>query len=103
VRPPVRGAGLRRLEAQQDLRAVAAAQGNPRRGGGRVGVLVREIIAAAGEVGADPIVMSTHGRCGLARLLAGGVTAEAVRRCRRPVLALPPSEEELAAAPSGAR
>jgi nucleotide-binding universal stress UspA family protein len=47
-----------------------------------------EIIAVAGEVPCDLIVMGTHGRTGLARVLLGSVTEEVTRRAPCPVLAL---------------
>lgn len=88
----------RRREAAEALRAVAAAEGRPVTTLVREGAPGPEIIAAADEIGADLIVMSTHGRTGLARLLVGSVTEEVIRRSGRPVLVLRPSERELAAA-----
>ena len=41
---------------------------------------------AASRVGVDVICMSTHGRSGVSRLLAGSQAAEVVRRARQPVL-----------------
>jgi nucleotide-binding universal stress UspA family protein len=45
-----------------------------------------EIEAAAQEIGADLVVMGTHGRRGLSRALLGSVAEEVVRTSRRPVL-----------------
>ena len=47
-----------------------------------------EVIAVAKEVPCDLIVMGTHGRTGLARVLLGSVTEEVTRRAPCPVLAL---------------
>lgn len=47
------------------------------------------ILAYAGEIGADLIVMGTHGRRGLAHLLLGSVANEVVRRASCPVLTVP--------------
>jgi hypothetical protein len=72
----------KKQKADEYLRAVAA---TPALAGLRVlttvrtGEAPREIIAAARELQADVIAMSTHGRTGLRRLLFGSV-AEAVVR-----------------------
>ena len=47
------------------------------------------IIAAAAEGGADLIVMSTHGRAGLMRLLYGSVAEAVLRGASVPVLLVP--------------
>ncbi len=46
----------------------------------------REIEATAKEIGADLIVMGTHGRRGVARALLGSVTEKVVRTAPCPVL-----------------
>ena len=46
----------------------------------------REIVAHAAESGADLIVMGTHGRGGIDRLLLGSVAEHVVRRSPVPVL-----------------
>jgi nucleotide-binding universal stress UspA family protein len=51
-----------------------------------VGVPVEEILGVASEVSVDLIVMGTHGRTGLARLLMGSVAEQVVRKARCPVL-----------------
>ncbi len=48
------------------------------------------IIHQATHRGADLIVMATHGRTGLARMLTGSVTTEVVRTAPMPVLTLRP-------------
>jgi nucleotide-binding universal stress UspA family protein len=45
-----------------------------------------EIVRVAEEVGADLIVMATHGRTGLRRLLMGSVAEHVLRRAACPVL-----------------
>lgn len=54
----------------------------------REGMPVEEILDAAGQIDADLIVMGTHGRRGLGRLLAGSVAEAVMRQARCPVLAL---------------
>jgi len=49
-----------------------------------------EILKAAGEEQADLIVMSTHGRSGLAKMLIGSVTEQVLRTAQIDVLAIPP-------------
>ena len=62
----------------------------------RVGGAWQEIVGAATEEHADLIVMGTHGRTGLDRLLLGSVAEHVVRRAPCPVVTVPP--EDLAAA-----
>jgi nucleotide-binding universal stress UspA family protein len=52
----------------------------------RFGVASEEIVAAAGEVGADLIVVGTHGRRGLAHAMLGSVAEHVVRVSPVPVL-----------------
>lgn len=49
------------------------------------------ILKAAEDVGPDLIVMTTHGRVGLARLVLGSVTEQVVRESKRPVLTVTPA------------
>ena len=73
---------VKELEAQGYLEPlVEALKAKGIRAGGRVriGDPATEIVAAAKEIGADVIAMTTHGRSGLGRLLFGSV-AEAVLR-----------------------
>ena len=48
-----------------------------------------EILSTASEAGADLIVIATHGRTGLSRLLIGSVTERVVREAKCPVLTVP--------------
>jgi len=50
------------------------------------GDAVEEILRVAKEANADLIVMGTHGRTGLGRLLMGSVAEQVVRRASCPVL-----------------
>lgn len=59
-----------------------------------------EIVRAAAEISADLIVMSTHGRTGLGRVLMGSVAEHVARRATCPVLTVrgrfsPVTEAEL--------
>jgi len=73
----------------------------------REGDPVTEILAVAEDTNADLIVMGTHGRTGLERLLMGSVAEQVMRKApcpvltvRRPVLAAV-TEGELLAEPAG--
>lgn len=55
----------------------------------RTGNPSREITAFVGEGQADVVVMGTHGRGGVTRLLLGSVTETVLRRSDIPVLAVP--------------
>jgi nucleotide-binding universal stress UspA family protein len=72
---------FRRLQASEpgirDLRLeTKLAEGNP----------AKEILATANEIKPELIVMGTHGRTGLGRLLMGSVAEEVVRKSPFPVL-----------------
>ena len=54
----------------------------------RQGVPWEEVRAVGEEVGADMIVIGTHGRQGLARALIGSVAEKIIRTATRPVLAI---------------
>lgn len=56
----------------------------------KVGNPAEEIIAAANELDADLIVMATHARGGVPRLVLGSVAEEVIRGSHRPVLAVKP-------------
>jgi nucleotide-binding universal stress UspA family protein len=55
-----------------------------------------EIIRIAGDEGAEMIVLGTHGRTGMSRLLMGSVAEAIVRRAPCPVLVYRESAEKLA-------
>lgn len=54
----------------------------------RVGVPWEQILEVANEIGADLIVMATHGRKGLPRALLGSVAEKVVRMSSIPVLTI---------------
>lgn len=55
----------------------------------RVGIPHREIVDHAVDVGADVVVVGSHGRRGLSRALLGSVAARVVRGSPVPVLVVP--------------
>jgi universal stress protein A len=63
-----------------------------------IGTPYKAIVEAAVAEGVDLIVMSTHGRTGLAHMLIGSVTERVVRRAPCPVLAVPPPKRAKRAA-----
>ena len=75
---------LERLEIQAEETARAA--GIAVTTAIRVGTPAAEIVEAAREAGADVIVVGTHGRTGLNRLLIGSVAERVVRTAPCPVL-----------------
>lgn len=60
---------------------VAVASGDP----------AMEILNAAADPGIDVVVMATHGRKGLKRLVLGSVAERVIRESPRPVLTIRPS------------
>jgi nucleotide-binding universal stress UspA family protein len=61
----------------------------------REGPVVPGILAAAHEMSADLIVMSTHGRSGFERFSLGSVTEKVVRKAACPTLVVPSREDAL--------
>jgi nucleotide-binding universal stress UspA family protein len=57
-----------------------------------VGIAALEIVRTARLKDADMVVMGTHGRTGLARMVMGSVTEQVVRRAPCPVLTVRPAE-----------
>lgn len=53
-----------------------------------------EIIRAVSDCGAELVVMPTHGRTGLSRLVLGSVAEKVVRECPCPVLTVRGGEEK---------
>jgi len=68
----------------------------------KVGIAASEILRTAEAERCDLIVMGSHGRTGLSRLLMGSVAEEVMRGARCPVLILkppPPEPSETGSAP----
>ena len=57
------------------------------------GVPAKTLLQVAREVGADRIVVGTHGRSGLSHFLLGSVAGELIRTAPVPVLVVPNPEE----------
>jgi nucleotide-binding universal stress UspA family protein len=55
----------------------------------RVGTPYREIVDYADEIGADLVVIGTHGRRGFSRVLLGSVATRVIRTSSVPVLVVP--------------
>jgi nucleotide-binding universal stress UspA family protein len=66
----------------------------------RIGSPAEEILRLAGEAHADLIVLGTHGRRGLRRLLMGSVAEEVLRRAACPVLTVKTPMPETEAEPA---
>jgi len=67
-----------------------------------VGLPAEVILRVAQEVHCDLIVMGTHGRTGLGRLLMGSVAEQVLRQARCPVLTVkcPPTQAQPSPAPA---
>lgn len=59
----------------------------------REGAVVPTILEEAHRVGADLIVMGTHGRSGFDRLLLGSVTEKVLRKAECAVMTVPPADQ----------
>jgi nucleotide-binding universal stress UspA family protein len=62
----------------------------------RMGEVDLEIVALAGELGADMIVMGSRGLGGVRRVLMGSVSDSVVRHAHCPVLVVRPEKEQAA-------
>lgn len=69
----------------------------------KTGYAPATIRAYADEVGVDLIVIATHGRSGLDRLLMGSVTENVVRRATQPVFVVKPDAKSLVSSESSPR
>jgi nucleotide-binding universal stress UspA family protein len=77
----------RRLERQC---AALAERGITATAAVSVGTVARAVKEYAAEIGADLVIMSTHGRTGMAHLTMGSVAEEVVRTASCPVLTIRP-------------
>jgi len=95
-----------RAQAEADLQRFVQAAGT-----GAVRVTSRlvegdpttEILATGDREGADVIVVGTHGRAGLERLLLGSVAERVIHLAKRPVITVRPVPPSAAAPASGIR
>jgi nucleotide-binding universal stress UspA family protein len=67
----------------------------------REGDPATEILRLAQEIDCDLIVMGTHGRSGLARLLMGSVAEKVLRKAHCPVLTMKAPAKVAAVSPAG--
>jgi nucleotide-binding universal stress UspA family protein len=81
-----------RTALQNQIAALNLGRLNPR-AEVRYGSPAGEIVAAAKDLGADLICVSTHGRTGLAHLLLGSVAEKIVRHAPCPVLVVRPTQK----------
>jgi len=82
-----------RLQLEQTL-SIVQKQVRQARALLRQGVAWQEILAQISEVGADMVVIGTHGRRGLSRALLGSVAENVVRMSPVPVLTVRAAETE---------
>jgi nucleotide-binding universal stress UspA family protein len=80
-----------RLDA---LRDELSGQGLPCCAHETEGAVVEELLRAADEIGADLIVMGSHGHGSVYNLLVGSVTEGVLKAARRPVLLVPAPAEQ---------
>jgi hypothetical protein len=59
------------------------------------GDVVEEVLKKAKSLGADLVVMGTHGRRGFQRLVLGSVTERVLRQSETPVLSISPSARRI--------
>lgn len=60
----------------------------------RSGTAVEQLMITIDEVGVDLIVMGTHGRRGVSRMLLGSIAEKTVRLSKVPVLTVPSAEHQ---------
>ena len=69
----------RKVQSQDLVCLTVTVEGNPS----------DEIVTYANKIGAELIVVGTHGRSGLSRALLGSVAEHVLRKARTPVLVVP--------------
>lgn len=79
--------------------AEARARGARAEGGVRLGAPPRQIVDAAGELGADLLVLGRHGNEGLARAWVGGVAQKVIGLAQCPVLVIASADPSSRSAP----
>lgn len=90
-----------RAEAEKGLEATRAATGLPDHTELLVvwGDPATEIVIAANDLDADIVVLGSRGRGFFGRMLLGSVSGHVVHHAHRPVLIVPPEDEDVAQAP----
>lgn len=86
-----------RRHAEAEMEKLASApdlEGRSVQSSLREGIPSQEILSMAEEIGADLIVMGTHGRTGLEHLVLGSTAERVVRMAPCPVLTVRTREEE---------
>lgn len=81
-------------ETIEEAREIVEAAGLEFTGEVREGIPAEEILEYISEHDIDMIVMGTHGRTGLDRLLIGSVAEKTIRQSSIPVLMVPPESKE---------
>ena len=87
--------GAREIEADAVRKLYALAEGAGPKAGqllARLGDPARTIVEVAEELGADAIMMGTHGRRGFARMFLGSVAAAVLRTARCTVMVVRSTE-----------
>jgi nucleotide-binding universal stress UspA family protein len=87
-------------DLERPLRELAAAHQDPRvvlTTEARIGDSASTIVSRAEARGADTIVVGTHGRSGLPRVILGSVAERVVRTATTPVVVVPPRRDGAAA------
>jgi nucleotide-binding universal stress UspA family protein len=64
-----------------------------------IGPPAQEIVAAADAIGADLVVVGTHGATGFEHLMLGSIAEKVLRTCPTPVLTVPPRAPATSAFP----
>lgn len=91
---PVESESIREAKQDLDKLRVEICQTIPCQTVLRTGEPQLEIISAANELEADLIILGTHGRSGLARVLLGGTAEKVVRHAGCPVLVVREHEHD---------
>jgi nucleotide-binding universal stress UspA family protein len=89
-----------RISAEQGLRVIIAIR-DPANEGARDATIADELAADAAATDTDLIVMTTHGRGGLARFWLGSVADKVLQAAPAPLLLVRPPADTIAGVPDG--